>query len=394
MGLRPTHGDEDAAGRRRGIDDLRRVFSGAVGRVVSERALRGVPLALLAAALLALVPLAGQNRPALRTVTAGGTLPAAPKLRIDAGGPVILEGGPSKAIVYTVKATVDARNEGEALAMLERFGVRAALDGEWMVLTTASGATLTVKTPPLRAVEVRSRGGEIAADGIGGRCNLVTGGGDIRVGRVEGALHCMTGAGRITVESARGEAVLESNGGDILVTEVGGSALAQTAAGTIRVVHAGGTVTAITGGGQIVIDNAVGIVTARNMAGPVRVGSAAGVRCESGNGGIEVSNISGDMRVSTAWGNIVASLLGGRAAEGALATGNGDITVTIPSNLGVTIRAENDMADTLRRIISEFPGIPVRMLGTRVVAEGAVNGGGPVLRISDTGGTIFIRRQP
>ena len=87
----------------------------------------------------------------------------------------------------------------------------------------------------------------------------------------------------------------------------------------------------------------------------------------------------------------MASLLGGLTAEGALATGNGDITVTIPSNLGVTIRAENDMADTIRRIVSEFPGIPVRMRGTRVVAEGAVNGGGPVLRISDTGGTIFIK---
>ena len=123
------------------------------------------------------------------------------------------------------------------------------------------------------------------------------------------------------------------------------------------------------------------------------MGGAAGLRCESGNGGIQAINISGAMRVSTEWGNIVASLLGGRQAESALSTGNGDITVTIPSNVGVTIRAENDMADTIRRIVSEFPGIPVRMRGMRVVAEGAVNGGSPVLRISDMGGTIFIRRQ-
>jgi hypothetical protein len=67
--------------------------------------------------------------------------------------------------------------------------------------------------------------------------------------------------------------------------------------------------------------------------------------------------------------------------------------VLIPSNVGVNIRAENEGADSLRRIVSEFPGIPVRMRGMQVVAEGPVNGGGPLLRISGTGGTIFIRRQ-
>ena len=50
-------------------------------------------------------------------------------------------------------------------------------------------------------------------------------------------------------------------------------------------------------------------------------------------------------------------------------------------------------SDTIQRIVSEFPGIPVRLQGTQVVAEGAINGGGPLLRISGTGGTIFIKKQ-
>jgi hypothetical protein len=92
-------------------------------------------------------------------------------------------------------------------------------------------------------------------------------------------------------------------------------------------------------------------------------------------------------------GSIFASLLGGKPADSFLATGNGDITVVIPSNVGVNIRAANQMADTIRRISSEFPGIQVRRLGTRLVAEGPVNGGGPVLQISATSGTIIIKRQ-
>jgi hypothetical protein len=117
------------------------------------------------------------------------------------------------------------------------------------------------------------------------------------------------------------------------------------------------------------------------------------VQCESGSGGINLSNIAGGMRVSTSLGNIMATLLAGRLADSYLATGNGDITVFIPSNVGVNIRAQNDLADSIRRIAVEFPGVRVRRQGRLIVAEGPVNGGGPLLQISATVGTIFIRKQ-
>jgi hypothetical protein len=125
----------------------------------------------------------------------------------------------------------------------------------------------------------------------------------------------------------------------------------------------------------------------------VRVGAAAGVQCETGSGGIDVSNIAGGMRVSTSLGNIMASLLAGKLADSFLATGNGDITVYIPSNVGVNVRAQNDLADSIRRIAVDFPGVRVRRQGRLIVAEGPVNGGGPLLEISATVGTIFIRKQ-
>ncbi len=134
-------------------------------------------------------------------------------------------------------------------------------------------------------------------------------------------------------------------------------------------------------------------MTLRNLAGPVQVGSAAGIRCDSASGGIRLSNIAGPIRVATSMGNILASLAGGRLSDSYLATGFGDITVLIPSNLGVTIQAEDDMADTLRRIVSDFAALQPRRQGTRIVAEGPINGGGPLLQISGMGGTIFIKRQ-
>jgi hypothetical protein len=67
--------------------------------------------------------------------------------------------------------------------------------------------------------------------------------------------------------------------------------------------------------------------------------------------------------------------------------------VVIPSNISVTIRAENQMADTMRRIVSEFREIQPRPRGTHLVAEGPANGGGPLLQISASSGTIFLKRQ-
>jgi hypothetical protein len=99
------------------------------------------------------------------------------------------------------------------------------------------------------------------------------------------------------------------------------------------------------------------------------------------------------MRVSTSLGNIMAALLGPHLADSFLATNNGDITVLIPSNVGVNIRAQNEMADTMRRILTEFNSVTVRRQGRQLVAEGQVNGGGPLLQISATAGTIFIRKQ-
>jgi DUF4097 and DUF4098 domain-containing protein YvlB len=373
-----------------------------------------------AAVLALLMPVGSGQQQALkhegdgwvRTYT--GAMPGGQRLRVNGHGPVTIECGVSREIVYSVKVSVPARTEAEARRLLARYPVHVSMMGDWVVLSTPGGrvfSTVSVRAPRIGAVEVSttegavqatgvdgtlqvdSAAGELTADRIKGKCSLVTGGGAVKVGVVEGALQCRTGAGAITVKAARGETSLVTEGGDISASQIGGTLNAQTGGGGIRVGTVGGAVTASTGGGEIVIEKANGVVTAHNMAGPVQVSAAAGVHCESGTGGIRLSNIAGSMRVSTAMGSIFANLLGSKLADSSLATGNGDITVLIPSSLRVTVRAENDQADTMRRIVSEFPGIAVRMRGTRLVAEGPLNGGGPLLQIAGTGGTIYLKRQ-
>jgi hypothetical protein len=344
-----------------------------------------------------------------------GSAPALRRLRINAHGPVRVQAGVSPAISYSVRLSVRARTEAEARYVMQHYAVRIAPQGEWVVLTAPGGpvtSTVTVTAPRLErlvvstsdgaveatgvdgAVEIDTGAGPLTADRIAGDCKLVTGGGDIHVGTVGGTLRCSSGAGRIQVGTVRGIAELKTIGGDIAVTAAGATVSAETGGGGIHIIRAGGAVTAGTGGGQIVVDSAGGIVTARNMAGPVRIGAASGVRCESDSGAINLSNIAGSMRVSTSLGNIMATLLAGKLSDSFLASGNGDITVFIPSNVGVNVHAQNDQADSTRRIAVDFPGVRVRRQGRLIVAEGPVNGGGPLLEISATIGTIFIRKQP
>jgi hypothetical protein len=372
--------------------------------------------ALLAAALL---PLAASGQQDVkregnmwsRTVTMA--LAAQPRLAILALGPVTLEGGVSNDLQVTVKFSVAAPDEAEAKRLLGLLGMRVRQEQGKVSLFPPSGPAVTavwVKAPRLDGAAIMSshgsvdvRGidgtlsvdavGDLQVDRVGGDCRLFTGGGNVKVGQVGAGLRCTTRAGRIEVKSARGEAILNTDGGDIVGGQMGGPVSAHTGAGNVLVVAAAGTVDASTGGGEIQVVRAGGAVTARNMLGPVTVGGASGVQCENSTGGVRVGNILGPMRISTAMGSIVASLLGSRIADSLLATGNGDITVAIPSNVGVTIRADNELSDTMRRIASDFSSLRVRRQGTHLVAEGPVNGGGPVLQIAAAGGTIFIRRQ-
>src|SRR5579883_2880550 len=127
-----------------------------------------------AAAVIALLLPAGsgQPQPGLRREADGwartytGVMPRALKLRINGHGPVVVEGGISKEITYTVKLNVAARTAPEAARLLARYPVHVSSLGDWVVLTTPGGrvlATVTVQAPQLTAVEISTTEGTVAA---------------------------------------------------------------------------------------------------------------------------------------------------------------------------------------------------------------------------------------
>jgi DUF4097 and DUF4098 domain-containing protein YvlB len=244
-------------------------------------------------------------------------------------------------------------------------------------------------------LQAATTAGLIQCDRIRGSLIARTGGGEIRLGRIGGPVRCLSGGGSIFVDGAGGEAICQTAGGEIRVREAGGPLVLSTEGGNIHVDKAASTVEAHSAGGVIEVLQAGGVVFADTRSGSIQVGSSRGVRGESGAGTIRVKTSSSPLRLSTAMGSILAELVAGsRLDDASLVAGSGDVTVFIPSNLAVSVIARNDSGGN-PRIVSDFAEVRSRSIAfipPPAVAEGAINGGGPVLRINVAGGTIYLKR--
>jgi hypothetical protein len=93
-------------------------------------------------------------------------------------------------------------------------------------------------------------------------------------------------------------------------------------------------------------------------------------------------------------GSIVAEILPGHPLEdSSLSTAFGDISVWIPSNVGVTVQAEYDGPGNQNAIRCDFPGLTIDSRSGGVIARGKINGGGPLLRLKGAGGRIEIKKK-
>jgi hypothetical protein len=343
--------------------------------------------------------------------------PAHTHLVVSAHAKIVLRGSSDSRLTYKLVQRVRARDEAEARRLMP--GAAAGLgdtgDITRLVITPLGdgiSSELQLFVPRQTAMaRLESQGGDIEAydfegnidagtmfgqircDRIGGNFNGRTGGGEIHLGKIGGAVRCSSGGGQVTVESAGGETNCATAGGDMLVQDAGGPLLLSTE-GNIRVGRAASSVEAHSSAGIIEVGSAGGAVNADTRSGSIQIGAARGVRAESAQGGVRIKTGSGPMSVSTALGSIVAELLSGARLENStLAAGHGDITVLIPSNVAVTIMARNDSSGPAR-IISDFPEIHMQpgLIQSPLSAQGAINGGGPVLFINAAAGVIYLRK--
>ena len=306
------------------------------------------------------------------------TVDAAGQMRIKAAGNIRVRGASGSQVTYRLTRSIRAVHESEAHAMVNLYPTTSARQGSSAMLQVPYGpfpTNLEITVPRgLESIAIETLGGDIDVSDLNGALVAEASGGKINVGHVGGNIEIRAAGGTIVLGVIGGNARCLSGGGAISATEIRGDALLETGGGDIHLHKAGGGVRASTAGGRIEVGEAKGTVQAHTFGGPIEIGSAKGVHCESASG------------------SIVAQFLPG-ILDSFLSTGSGDITVWIPSNLRVSIRAQNDGSNNVGTVISDFPGLRVRPAGASVTADLSINGGGPIVQLAGNGGRIYIKKR-
>jgi DUF4097 and DUF4098 domain-containing protein YvlB len=346
------------------------------------------------------------------------------RVKVDMGS-VVVRGGQQQGINYVVHTNCKNSSEEDARRQFEQYKISAYVKGDtaWIVgdwqggrrprhfsgefsinvpreislvkLETEGGNVET--TGIAGRVEAESGGGSMRLDDIGAGVSAETGGGSIDVGTVSGDLGLHTGGGSIEIHHATGKVVAETGGGSIEIQSCDQGATLETGGSSIVVRHCNGKVKATTGGGSIDLSDVGGPAEIETGGGSIRLTSAKGhVHAETGGGGIELYGVP-SARAETGAGGITVKLVntGGERHDSDLETGAGDITVYIAADVAINVRASVDMGNG-HRITSDFPDIHVSSEGDQwsktLTADGALNGGGPMLKVHTSTGDICIRK--
>ena len=115
----------------------------------------------------------------------------------------------------------------------------------------------------------------------------------------------------------------------------------------------------------------------------------------TGGGTIELYKLMQGARAETGAGPITAEFLG-MSTDSVLQTSVGDVIVYIGPQAKMTVKADLDMANG-HQIRSDFSDLKITTDGgeygpKNYHAQGALNGGGPLLRVSTMSGNIEFRR--
>jgi len=352
-----------------------------------------------------------------------GTLPAAREVRVSTDLGSVKVQGNSQHISFTIRKRAYAASEQLARRQFEQMRISSGKSGETDFiegrLTNRNlnqfSAEFTVQVPrELELVKVETRGGALGFNSIAAPVVATTGAGAVRLDDVTKPVKIASGGGIVEGGNLGGDFTLTSGGGDVHIENIAGQAritigggkvyigtakgsTIQTGAGGIEVRKCDGDLRASTDGGNLNFGDVNGSVHADTGGGSVRLASAQGrVEVTTGGGSVELYNVGQGAQVETGAGPILVEFMGGRGfTDSWLHTAAGDVSICVANNLPLTVHATSDMA-TGRGIQSELTGLRITSSGQygpkSMYAEGALNGGGPLLRVRTTMGQISFRR--
>jgi hypothetical protein len=310
---------------------------------------RSLGLALLAVFGFVALPAQAKIERAIEksfTVSPGGTL----RVETD-GGLIRVQSSSDFVVKITAKQKIRASSEAEADEFLKKLELTFEVQGADVTATAKyERAPMGVRWGN-RPVEVDFVVTVPARYSV----NLKTSGGDIVVGDLDGKVRART------------------SGGDVKLGKISGEIDASTAGGDVTLAEGGASVELGTSGGDITIGRVVG---------------ATAVRTSGGN--IKAAQVENTFEAKTSGGNVTVGFVGGLRGDCLLSTSGGRVKVAVDPTAGFRLDASTSGGGVMAEgftITIEKGGVGKSRL------SGAVNGGGPVLKLRSSGGDIVVGKR-
>jgi len=200
-------------------------------------------------------------------------------------------------------------------------------------------------------------------------------------------LGASTGSGSILVGAIKGPAGVKSGSGSVTVGRIGGNVVASTGSGSITVEGAA-SLEASTGSGSIDAASVAGPTKATSGSGRITIAQAGkgDVNVSAASGGIRLTGVDGAARVNSSSGSITID--GRPSGPWTLNASSGGITLTVPPDAAFDLdaRSNSGSIDSVHPVTMEVTG----KIDKRHVA-GKVRGGGPLVQVHCSSGSIRIR---
>lgn len=306
-------------------------------------------LSLFALGSLLIVPLAVQAKIVRHVEKTFAVQPGGTFRALTQGGNIEITTGEVSEVRIDAKQTFQTDSDKEADAILADLTFRLEQQGNDVVAESRYEKKATGwfrNWPPVTVSYTVTLPREFHAD-------VKTSGGNIQIGNLKGNVKARTSGGNLTFAKIDGELDAHTSGGNIRLEEGTAQAQLHTSGGNIIVERAGGPTSVSTSGGDIVLRSVAQLVSARTSGGNVR------------------ATITGPIKQDTE-----------------LSTSGGEVVVNLPKNVGFMLEARTSGGEV------DAAGLTITIekggAGKRRLV-GAVNGGGPRLKLLTSGGDIKIR---
>ena len=181
---------------------------------------------------------------------------------------------------------------------------------------------------------------------------------------------------------------LKTSGGNITVGDLAGQMLAKTSGGNVKLGNIDGTVDAGTSGGDVSLGSCTGDTKLRTSGGNVRAEKIVGKADLGTSGGdITVKLVENVLSAHTSGGNVEAGIGGALKDDCSLGTSGGDVRVTVDKSAAFQLDAATSGGSV------RADGLTITLDGGgagKSRLSGKVNGGGPVLKLRTSGGSIRV----